>query len=177
MTWDTILSDLGEWWGRNEGWIKPVAQVGMAAYQGANDASTRNNYVDQLRQNEQANYDDYVRQYQAQNEYQQQLAGYQAAQSAAASRASAARAAAARQTEANRRKALQKAQRTEANYFKQSQEFLAPYIQMGKEVLPQTQALYGAGANAANSLLAHYMNQPPAQVADVPSPLEVLRKK
>jgi len=139
----------GGWFTRNADWLKPVVGAGLNAWKQSQADDAQGQYLDYLRQREQANYDAYMQQA---NAYNAQLGQGGGGNNGAA-------AAAARATEANRMAASKKANRVSRKTYKKLLAMYAPYKQTADQLLPQMQQTYENSLGMQNSMLK-YLNSP-----------------
>lgn len=170
---------------KNKNWLEPVVNLGTSLFNQSSENSATSQYLDYLRQKEQQNYNDSVATYNAQMDYQKQLAAAHGANSAAARAASAARANAARQTEANRQRAAKKANKFEQNMYKELLGYYQPFKDTAIDLLPRMQATYIDALNSMGNLnkfvsspnqVAKLNSSIPAYAVDIPLPEELRRR-
>jgi len=142
-------------WG---GLLSGVAKVAVPGFLGYNaikqQESNQNAQLDFARQQEELNYQNYLRQVGAQGSGGGRSSG---------GGGNGAAVAAANATEKNRQKALKKANKVEQNTYKELLKMYAPYRQTADQLLPQMSQTYQNSLGLQNSL-ASYVNSP-AQVA------------
>jgi hypothetical protein len=148
----SIFNSVGNWLGKNAGWLEPVVNLGTGLFSAYNKNRTQGNYYDSLRTREDRNFADTKAHNDAYRQWLEQK--YAADSSAAASRAAAAAA-----TDANRRAAAKKAQKFAKKQVKREKEYFEPYRQAGLELLPLMTKTYAQGMNNSN-LLSAYLNSP-----------------
>ena len=171
MSWLSNIADsVGGFFTDNSSWLKPVVGAGMNLLGASQQRDATQQYLNQLKQSEQQNYNDQKAQYDAYTAYLAANAGGGAGGGGGAASA---------QNEANRRASLKKALDYEKKNFKTTQGFLMPYYEAGKNVLPARTQTYAAGLTWLQNLF-NYMNAPdmlsqlnaskPAFQVNIPTP-------
>lgn len=145
----TAPNPAGGWITRNSDWLKPVIGAGIGAYQQSQSDDTQSQYLDYLRQREDAN-------------YQNMLAQMQAGQGGGGD-GGAARAAAQRQTEANRMAASKKANKVSRKTYKKLLEMYQPFRDTATQLLPQMTKTYENSLGMQGDMMQYLQN--PAQMA------------
>jgi hypothetical protein len=133
----SVLDTASSWLGNNKGWLKPVADIAGSYMQNNTQKDTRNNIADA--------YANAVMQ-----DYEQQKAAYEAQQQAAASNSAAAAA-----NERARMAAAKQALGAKTKGIKKAQQMYAPYVQAGKDILPQMSQTYQSGLSNLNLLMGY----------------------
>lgn len=158
--WDDVTGFLSN----NKGIINSVATLGSGFYNNTQKDNSRQDYINYLKQQEQANYDNFVANANAAN-----------ANSAANARASAANAnarnAAAAATEKNAQAAAAKANKASQKGYAAALGLFAPYIEAGKKIVPAKTETY-LDSLKRMSMLGQYLDSPEQKAnanASIPS--------
>ena len=168
MGFGDIFSGVGDFLSGNSSWLKPLAQVGMTAYNTHEKNQQAQGYINFLRDQENQNYQNYTNNRDAYLQwYQQNHAGGGGRGRGGGSNNAAALA------------AQKKAMEREQQGFADARKTLQPWYDVGVRLLPNQAETYGNSLNALNMLYAYQttpqmvsqMNQSrPAWQVDVPLP-------
>lgn len=177
MSWiSDIVEPISGFIDKNSSWLKPVVTAGVSVLKQSQADDTQSQYLDYLRQREQANYESYINNA---NAYNSQLgrSGGGGNNGAAA--------AAARANEAARQAAAKKANRKTQKTYKQILAMYEPYRKTADQLLPQMTQTYQNSLGLQNAL-AQYVSSPdqtaklngsiPAYNVNVPLPDSVRLK-
>ena len=163
---------------KNADWLKPVVGLGLGALKQGNVDNTQKEYINYLKQREDANYQNSINDI---NAYNAQMQANFAASSA--NRRAAAGAAAA--NEAARQGAAKKANKVQQKMYKNLLAMYAPYRQTADQLLPQMTKTYEGSLGLQNSLAsllatptekAKFTASVPAWQVNVPLPESVKGK-
>lgn len=133
-----IFDSIGDFFTDNKSWLKPVTNFISGIGGSAVNSRNQEAYLQALRDAEQRNYDDA-------KAYNDAYVDYLGRKSAASAASSASSAAASRANQAAAMKAGKKALKQEKKGFKQLKDLWQPFVDTGKQVLPQMTQAYGMG--------------------------------
>ena len=117
-----------------------------------------NDYQTQLKNALQTDYDSQKSLHDYTNQYNQELAGYNASQAAAANAAAGARASAARATEANRQAAAKKANKGMMRTYDDVMTEFQPYRDSAARILPSMEKAYAGGLQGLEQVSAQVLS-------------------
>lgn len=141
------LDSVGSFFTGNKGWLEPVVNLGLGAYQTATQNQSRDDLSSMLRERERANYDQQKANYDAYVNWAQ--GAYGANQAASASRA-----AAAQRTEAARQQAMKKGMKAQGKKYDEAMGYMQPWRESATRLLPQAEATYSNSLGGINGLQA-----------------------
>lgn len=158
--------------------IKPGLNLASNLFNSSQGSSANSAMTDWMRQREQQNYDDYMRNFNAVNDYNAKYDQWAAGQSAAAASSSRAKAAAMnsymsrmaaakKAEEKNKQRAEKKADKYLGTQYTAAEDIQRPFYQAGVDVIPSAVSTYKGGADLFSKALGDLMSRPKVDLSTV----------